>query len=276
MGCRIHVLVLAGLTALAGTARADHGCCAPACPPPCGPVMKTVCCTEWVPEQYQATRTVYKTECREEAYTAYRCEMVPEVRTRVCTTWKHECETVMETRNYCVQVPYCEQRTEMVARKVKVPYVEMCSRVVDHSHYECHEEPVGPTLMERICHKKKHDDCCDPCPKTKMVKKWVSCKVTECYPVTKCRWECVYEPCVRTVTCYRTENRTCTVPVNRVRCVPCQHTETYTVCCPKTVAVACKRIVPVCVPVVETVTCCRMVPHMVQKQVACCMPVCCH
>src|SRR5947208_2138469 len=46
----------------------------------CG--TQVVMVKEWVPEQYQTTRTTYRTEWKEEAYTAYRTETVQETRTR--------------------------------------------------------------------------------------------------------------------------------------------------------------------------------------------------
>src|SRR4029077_15889748 len=62
-----------------GAAPSDHGPAPPA-PAPGGPAMQTVRVQEWVPEHYQATRTVSKTECVQQAYTAYRTECVPETR----------------------------------------------------------------------------------------------------------------------------------------------------------------------------------------------------
>src|SRR5690348_15564229 len=86
---RARVALLTGVV-LAGAALAarggDHA--APIAPAPatcCAPATRTVCVTEWVPEQHVETRTVYKTECAQEAYTAYRTECVPEVRKRIVT-----------------------------------------------------------------------------------------------------------------------------------------------------------------------------------------------
>src|SRR5438045_3318569 len=45
--------------------------CAPAAPCP-APAMTTIKVTEWVPEQVQQTRTVYRNETKCETYTAYR------------------------------------------------------------------------------------------------------------------------------------------------------------------------------------------------------------
>src|SRR6516165_3612298 len=94
---RIALLAGAVASVLALSARADDQpkAAAPAAPAPtaaapagdpCAPQQfRTICVTEWVPETYQCTRTVYKTEQRQETYTAYKCECVPETRTRVCT-----------------------------------------------------------------------------------------------------------------------------------------------------------------------------------------------
>src|SRR5262249_11280913 len=76
------------VAAAALPARADDCCNSAPCGAPCAPQYRTVCVKEWVPEQYQATRTVYKHECRTETYTAYRCESVPETRTRTVTCYK--------------------------------------------------------------------------------------------------------------------------------------------------------------------------------------------
>jgi len=57
------------LAALSCTVRAEDGSKAI---DPCAPAYRTITVNEWVPEQYQATRTVYKTETHQEAYTAYR------------------------------------------------------------------------------------------------------------------------------------------------------------------------------------------------------------
>ena len=86
---RMALLAGAVASVLALTARADDQpkAAAPAAPAPvaapapmapggdgcCGPQFRTVCVTEWVPETYTGTRTVYKAEQRQETYTAYRC-----------------------------------------------------------------------------------------------------------------------------------------------------------------------------------------------------------
>src|SRR5436190_23770514 len=112
---RIALLAGAVASVLALSARADDQptAAAPAAPPPaaapagdpCGPQFRTVCVTEWVPETYQCTRTVYKTETRQETYTAFKCECVPETRTRTCTVNRMVPEVKQVTKNVCVTVP---------------------------------------------------------------------------------------------------------------------------------------------------------------------------
>src|SRR5438105_2856608 len=72
---RARLALLAGCIVAAAAVPARAGDCA--APAPC---TRTVCCTEWVAEKFQSTRTVYKHECKRENYTAYRCECVPEIR----------------------------------------------------------------------------------------------------------------------------------------------------------------------------------------------------
>src|SRR5205085_3024587 len=154
---------------------------------------------EWVPEQYQCTRTVNKTECRTEAYTAYRCETVQETRQSNVTT----CRTVNEVQKVteCVTecVPVCEERATMQSHWVCRPVTKAVTKCVDRGHYECCEVPCGPTFGERLhklcgSHKHKHgcggcDSGCGGCaeacapvcetPRTKTVKKWVPNMVQE-------------------------------------------------------------------------------------------------
>jgi hypothetical protein len=259
---QVRKALLASVVVAAGTASArGDDCCAPAC----APATRTVTCIEYVPEQYQTTRTTYKTECRQEAYTAYRCEMVPETRTRTVTCYKTVSETVMETRTVCVKVPVTEQRTVMKTCTKMVPCQETVMVKVDRGHWECKQVEVHHPLRG-LCHR---NDCCPPCPEYKTKKCWVPCVV--CEPKTVCRMKCVTE-CVPTTVCVTTckiEQRTETCPVTRCRCVPECRTETYTCCVAKQVPFQCTRTVKVCVPCTETVTCCRMVPKCVEKQVAC-------
>ena len=147
----IGVLLVMLLTAGTASARGDD-CCAPACAP-AAPAFRTVTCVQYVPEQYQTTRTTYKTECRQEAYTAYRCEMVPETRTRTVTCYKMVPETVMETRTVCVKVPVTEQRTVMKTCTKMVPCQETVMVKVDRGHWECKLVEVHHP-MRHLCHKR--------------------------------------------------------------------------------------------------------------------------
>ncbi|MBY0523936.1 MAG: hypothetical protein K2R98_11090 [Gemmataceae bacterium] len=272
---RVRFALLAGVLAnVAASARAGE-CCQPA---PCAPAYRTVCCYEWVPEQFQATRTCYKTECRQETYTAYRCECVPETRTRVCTVYKMVPETRVETRTYCVCVPVCEEKTVMQACWSCVPVTKMVKKCVDQGHWECREVCCKPSLCDRIkeaCKKHKEGCCyCPPPVKTKTEKCWVPCKVwVEC-PVTCMEKVCTYKPVTVKCVSYKKELRSEQVNVTCCKCVAEQRTETYTCYTTRQVPVQCTRNVAVCVPVTETVTCTRMVCRKVEKQVAC-APTCC-
>ena len=281
------LLVLAPFAAIAQMPGAAPGPAGPAGPvgdpcAPAAPATTTIRVCEWVPEQVPVTRTVYRQQCREECYTAYRCQMVPETRTCNVTCYRQVCETVMVPKTTCVRVPCVEMRTQMCTRTVCKQVTEMRTKCVDRGHYECREVPVGPSLFERLCHK---NDCCNPCPpcpRTKTVRCWVPCMVTECYPV--CRTVRVKEcyPVTKQVCTYKTQYQTTMVPCTRTRCVPECKTVTYTCCKQVMVPYQAKRMVTVCVPCQETVTCCRMVPRIVEKQVPCCnpcvpccVPVCC-
>jgi hypothetical protein len=252
----LKLLVLTGAVsaALVVTAQAGHkggDCCAPS--PCCEP---NPCCVEMVPEYYTTTRTVYKHECKEEKYTAYRCETfcVPEQRT--CTTYKKVCETHMVPKTVCVKVPCWEERTEMCTRWVCKQVTEYKTKCVDNGHYECRCVPCGKGLFGGLCSK---NDCCDPCPKYKTEKVWVSCKQTVCEPV--CRTKMVKEcyPVCKKVCTYKTETRCEMVPCTTWKCVPECSTVTVNVQKTKMVPYEACRMVSVCVPHTETVTCCRMV-----------------
>jgi hypothetical protein len=264
--------------ALALIARAD--CCAPA--PDCGaPAFRTICCTEWRPEAYQATRVCYRTEYHQETYTAYRCEYVPEVRTRTVTVCRMVPEVRTELRTYCVSVPSVETRTVMKPCWTCRPVTHVVCKTEDHGHYECHEVPCGPSLCDRVRKCFRRHDCCDECEpvRTKTVRCWVPCPVTVQVPVTRMERVCEYRPVTFTVTTCRQEVRQQPVTMTVCRPVTEVRNETYTVCVPRQVAVPCTRTVPVSVPYTQTVTLTRMVPYTVQKQVpvaACCSRPCCH
>jgi hypothetical protein len=123
---------------------------------PCQTATRKVMVTQWVPQNYETTRTVYKTEWKDEKYTAYKCELVPEERTRKVTTCKYVPETKDQvvTRYECV--PVQEERTVTRYVTKRVPVKETVERCVDKGgHYETREVPCRPHLLHR---------CCDDCP----------------------------------------------------------------------------------------------------------------
>jgi hypothetical protein len=253
-------------------------------PAPCAPAMKTICVTEWVPESYTATRTVYKKECVAEKFTAYKTECVPETKTRTFTVLHKETYEVEELRTVCVSE--CVQEERLVTKRVVtcVPVTTTVCKTVDNGHWECKEVECGPTFKERLAKLTsklhRHDECgCDPCatcntceaacPRTKTVRVWVSCKTTVQVPCTKMerKVECVQEKCLVSVKKLVPHQEK--VKVCKTRCVPEVKTETYTCLVKKCVAVEETRNVIKCVPVCETYTACRMVKHTVEKQVPC-------
>jgi hypothetical protein len=283
----VRALLLAGLTlaATALPARAGCDCGAPApagdcCAP--APCYKTITVTEWVPEQYEACRTVYKTECHQEKYTAYRTECVSETRTRkYCVTrqvpeYRDECRTVY------VSVPCTETRTiykTVVSYKTVTDIVRKC---VDQGHYECREECVPPSCFAKLRHRCK-GGCGEPCPTIKTVKVWVPCIVTIETPVCRTVPVCTTVPeCVQVTVC-KLVPKTETYKVCTYRCVTEEKCETYCVQVPRCVPYEACRTVTRCVPCVEKYTACRLVARCVQKQVpvepccesSCCEPSCC-
>jgi hypothetical protein len=249
--------------------------------------MRTVTCTEWVPEHYNTTRTCYRYECRQEAYTCYRCEYSQETRTRTCTTFERVPECQTRTRTVCTMVPAVEERTCMRPHYSYVTETKMVCKTVRHGHWECREVYCFSRDLQhrlgRLCHRHDCCDCCQPCCErpTRTKRVWVTCCETVQCPVTCCRKVCTMVPEKTCVHVCRPTYHTETYQVTCYRCVPHQHVETYTVCVPHMVPVPATRTVRVCVPYQETVTCCRMVPHTVTRQVpcavaqACCANVCC-
>jgi hypothetical protein len=291
------VLATVGLPARAGALglgggsccnEAASACCAPTC---CAPVVRTITCIEWVPEKYEACRTVYRQECVQEKYTCYKTECVPETRTRqvvchkmvpceqevTCTVWT--CVPTCETRTVCKKVPVCKTVTTIKRKCVDLGHYE-CRCVEDHS------------IFSRFMaggHKPACGDSCDPCG---------SCCAPVCVPTKVKKVWCpnkvwIEEPCTKTVKCWETVQETVQVTVMKkvpvqqtkkvcvMKCVPECKTETYTALVPKQVAVEATRNVIKCVPVVEKYTACRLVPRCVTKQVTqdCCSvssaPGCC-
>jgi hypothetical protein len=262
---RTPLLVGAVLAVLAGSARAGD-CCEP-CATPCGPAFQTVCVTEWVAENYETTRTVYKRVCVQENYTAYRTECTAETRQRVVTVNK---VVPVEVERVCTSytcVPTVETRTVMKPVTVCKPVTTVHRKCVDMGHYECREVPCGDGFMTKLRKCFHKQDCCEGPPPTKVVKVWVPNKVWVETPVTRMVRTCEYVPTPVQVTVNKL------VPVQRAykvttyQCVPEQVTQTYTVLVPHQVAFPATRTVEKCVPVVEKVILCRMVPRTVQKQV---------
>jgi len=241
---------------------------------PCAPATRTVCVTEYVPQNTVETRTVYRRVCVPETYTAYRTECAPEVRTRTVTVNRVVPEVRNEVRTVCVSVPTVEQRT--VYRRVEVctPVTTCVTRCVDRGHYECREVPVRPSCRERM-RKHHRGDCCEEeCVQTRLEKVWVPCVVTEQVPVTRMVRSSQCVPETVNVTVCRMVPRQESFQVTSYRCVPEQRVETFTVMVPRQVAFQATRMVSRCVPTQEQVTVCRLVPHVVEKQVP--VETCCH
>ncbi len=263
---RFAVLSMVVVAGMGNVARA--GDCCP--PPTCCTIVKKICVTEWVPEHYEATRTVNKIEYRDEVYTAQKTECVPEVRTRTCTVYRTVTECRDEVRTVTKFVPTVEER--MVTKNVWTTQTvtTMCKKTVDQGHYECKEVCRGPNLCEML---RDRNACCKPVY-TKTVKCWVPCPVCIEYPVTKCVKVCV-PVCEKVcVTVCKPVCEQITVKVNYCKQIPETRTETYTVMVPRCVPVQCTRRVAVCVPVVEKYTACRMVPRTVEKEVVESVPCC--
>ncbi|HEY8503262.1 MAG TPA: hypothetical protein VIL46_01685 [Gemmataceae bacterium] len=273
---------------LVAAARAGHTAGSPdPCPPaPCPPAPPpvTTCkvrVCEWVPQEVEEVRTVYKHECRPQKYTAYRCEMVPQTCTKTVTVHKMVKECVMECRTVCVKVPCIETKVEYKSHLKLKRVCETRTTWKKQGHWEYRCEPARESLFERLCGKK--DDCCDPCPKYEMKKHWVKERVPVCETVSRLKLVRECEPVCKQVCTYKTEYRTQMVPVTRWKCVPECKTVTYTVCKPKMIPYEACRMVTVCVPCQEKVKVCKLVPKWVEKEVpvcnpcapACCTP-CCH
>ncbi len=278
----------------AGAPPAAHAHPAPAHPAPahaapahdpCAPATRKVLVTEYVCVPTQETRTAYRTEFRTETYTAHRTECVPEQRTRTVTVNKLVPVVETRTRTVCVNVPVVEERTVVQTRVSCRPVTTTVCKTVDKGHYECKEVPCGPSLKDRLkkLFKKK---CCDPCGcpeecepvRTKTVKVWVPCLVTEHVPVTRMEKFCEQVPTTVRVTVNKVEQRQETFQVTVNKCVAEQRTETFTVNVARQVAFQATRQVPVCVPFQQTVTVNKLVARTVEKEVpaeACPTTSCC-
>ena len=193
-------------------------CETPYAPP--APVATKRIVTEYVPEEYNTTVTVYETKTKEEKYTAYRCETVAVPKKVMVTYYKsvpreverpvvryeqvQVPEKVVVTRCVPVQVPVertvmrCVSQPEEVVRDVtryvtsSVPVTTYVSRCVDKGgHYECREVPCGGGGNGRHgLFRHRHDDCCECPPPVMTVSVYVPNYVTEQVPVQTYRTVC--------------------------------------------------------------------------------------
>lgn len=249
--------------------------------------MKTIYVMECVPEKYECKRTTYKTECRTEKVTCCKYECVPEVRERVCCVIKRVPEERWETRKVCTMVPCVEERTVMKRSYKYEQVTETVSKRVDRGHWECREVQCP---LRSLTSRLGRGGCCDPCPAPTRTKKvWVSCWVTECCPVTRCKKVCVETPVKCKVTVCKPVWKEEKVKVCTYKCIEEKRVEKCTVMVKKKVAFETTRTVNVCVPHTETVWATRMVARCVARQVpdechtvahdACCQTRCrqaCH
>jgi hypothetical protein len=271
---RVHATVLAAgvLAALSASGRADD------CAAPSAPAMRTVCVTEWVPQNVVENRTVYKQVTEVEKYTAYRTECVAEQRVHTSCVNRMVPEWRDEVRVSCVAVPTVEKREVLKPVYTCTPVTTVCRKCVDQGHYECREVPCHESCFSKW-RRKHHDDCCEPCPPpTKTVQVWVPCKVWVETPVTKMVRTCQMVPTVVDVTVCKMVEKKETVKVCSYRCVTEVKKENVTVMVPRCVAYPATRTVVRCVPTEEKVTVCRMVARTVEKQVpveTCCYESCC-
>jgi hypothetical protein len=234
-------------------------------------MTRKVLVTQYVPQPYETTRTVYKTEYKEEKYTAYRCETVPQERTRPVTTYK----TVPVTKDQVVtryeRVPVEEERLVTRAVVKCQPVTQMVTRCVDAGgHYESREVACGSgrrcgswrgLLCRRSCG-------CDTCaPATRTVRVYVPNYVTQQVPVTTLRTVVERVPEKVKVTSYKQVARQETVKVTTYQCVADTREEKYTVNVTRQVPYEAVRKVAHRVPVQEKVTLTRMVPVTVEKEV---------
>jgi hypothetical protein len=279
-------LLIGAITAVAVSPVRANGFRAPRCCDPCGSSSSTTGpayrsnggsgCYEWVRENVQEKRTVYRYECRTEQYDTFRCERVPVCRERTVTCVKRVPVWTEQCRKVCVKETVWE--TRMVNKTCYKTVQETCMKkqLVRLGHWECREvQPLfghgggGGGLFSGRGHGHHGNGCNDPCAnnngcndvcrptRTKQV--WVHCpEYREC-PVTVCKKVCYTEcvPC-KVAVCknvWREEKvKVCTYQcVTEQRVVKCTEWETRRVPCKAT------RTVRVCVPCEEMVNVCRMV-----------------
>jgi hypothetical protein len=273
---RTTLFVAGAFAALSASARAD-GCGAP-CDAPCAPAMRTVCVTEWVPQNVVETRTVYKSVSTVEKYTAYRTECAAEQRVRTYCVSHMVPEWHDVVRTTCIAVPTIEKRQVLKPVYTCKPVTTVCRKCVDMGHYECREVPCHESCFSKW-RRKHHDDCCEPCPPpTKTVQVWVPCKVWVETPVTTMVKTCEMVPTIVDVTVCKMVQKQEVVKLCSYRCVTEEKKEVFTVMVPRCVPYEATRTVVRCVPAQENVTVCRMVARTVEKQVpveTCCYTSCC-
>jgi hypothetical protein len=304
-----YLMIVGSLAALlaASPVYAGHyvGGCAPSdpCGSPCGEmhyVQKTVYTPQWTTETRKVMVTQYVQEQRETTRTVYRCVpeqhqvqrsctvMVPEVRTKtVPVTY---CKPVYRQveRQYTVQVPEWSQVERQYT--VMVPHVEtrqgvrqVCNwveeqvvkKVVrDCGYWEVQMVQVPCHTGLRCCRRSK---CCDPCcvpTRTVCQRVWVPNLVEEDVTVTVCRPQMSEEPYEYQVTVCKPETRSTMVNVcqmrTEVRTAMCTVTDYETVTAERQVSYT------VCVPQertwIQTVTTYKQVAEQVPCTYTVCVP----
>lgn len=290
----VRLALLIGVVAATAvsSARADD---APKATDPC---MRTVTCTEWVPERYTVKRKVYRVSYRKVACQSFRCERVCVQRDQVCNVVRRiPCYRTV-TRKVCCRTWGWETRT-VNRRCYQYKQVTcMVKKCVRRGHWECRQVETFMSKLQGclgglggggLCNRNNCCDPCDPCcntrthcPRYTSRKVWVNCPEYRMCPVTKCVKVCVNKPvCCKVRVCHRTY-KTVSHKVCTYKCVTEQVTRKVNCWVTRKVPCTTYRCERVCVPHEETVTCCRMVPRTVTRQVpvsdccnTCCSSSCC-
>ena len=268
-----------------------NNCCNPCQSDPCctsAPAYRTVCCTEWVRENYTTTRKTYRTECRTEVYDTCRTECVPVCKEKVVCVQVRVPVMREECRKVCHKVTCWEDRVVNKTTYKTVQETCMKKQLVRMGHWECrevcslfggngggcglfggHGHGCGSSSCGNSCGDGCGNSCNDCCRPTRTRQVWVHCpEYREC-PVTVCRKVACCEQVKCKVAVCRNEWREEKVKVCHYECRTEQRTCKYTCYERRTVACKATRTVRVCVPCEETVTCCRMVPRTVTRQIPC-------
>jgi hypothetical protein len=265
-------------------------CCNPCESNPCAstsaPAFRTVCCTEWVRENYTTTRKTYKTVCKTETYETCRTECVPVCKEKVVCVKVRVPVMKEECRKVCHKVTCWEDR---VVNKTTYKHVQetcMKKQLVRLGHWECRETCSafgglgnGGGLFSghgrcgdacgSSCGNSCGNSCNDCCRPARTRKVWVNCpEYREC-PVTVCKKVACCEQVKCKVAVCKNEWREEKVKVCTYECRTEQRVCKYTCYERRTVKCQATRTVRCCVPCEETVTCCRMVPRTVTRQVPC-------